>query len=106
MNIVETILKIALLGSSWVLWLLLVLSVVSIGVMLERIVYFRRQGRTGGQALQEKLLTLLGDGDEVGAEKLLRDSGTFDGGVVASALRFRHGGARAFGDGLDAELSR
>ena len=40
--IVEKLLKIALLGSTWVLWLLLGLSVLSVGAILERWVWFRR----------------------------------------------------------------
>jgi biopolymer transport protein ExbB/biopolymer transport protein TolQ len=33
--LVEKLLKVALLGSSWVMWLLLVLSIFSIGAMIE-----------------------------------------------------------------------
>ena len=40
--IVERLLKVALLGSSWVLYLLLFLSVVSFSAMFERYLFFRR----------------------------------------------------------------
>ena len=39
---VKTFLTAALLGSEWVLWLLVILSVISIAVVLERIMYFIR----------------------------------------------------------------
>jgi len=42
LNIDDAFLKFALLGAEWVLWLLVILSVVSIGVMIERLVYFLR----------------------------------------------------------------
>ena len=105
MNLVDTLLKIALLGSSWVLWLLLSLSVASIGVMLERVLYFRRAGKSGGDALREGLLKRLNEGDPSGAEKLLRSSGTLDGLAVADAFPFRSGGAKAFGDALESEMA-
>ena len=39
-NIVQKLLGMTLLGSEWVLWLLIVLSVVSIAIMLERAVFY------------------------------------------------------------------
>ncbi len=42
MNIVDTFLGLALFGSEWVLWLLLILSVVSVAVILERWLFFRK----------------------------------------------------------------
>ena len=106
MDIVEDLLKIALLGSSWVLWLLLFLSVASIGVMLERLWFFRRNSSRGGGTLREHLLAFLKTGDVDGAEKLLRESGTVEGRTVATAFAFREGGGHAFGDALEAEISR
>jgi len=105
-NIVETLLKIALLGSAWVLYLLLALSVVSIGVMLERALFFRRNRRRGGDVLRDGLLDALRDGAPDRVERLLRDSATVEGDVVAAAYLFRDGGAKAVSDALDAELAR
>lgn len=42
MSIGDVFLKFALLGAEWVLWLLAILSVVSIAVMIERFVFFVR----------------------------------------------------------------
>lgn len=106
MNIVEILLKIALLGSSWVLYLLLALSVLSVGVVIERVIFFYRNSKRGGESLHRALYEALRAGDEEQAKRLLRDSGTVEGLVVARAFTFREGGAPGFGDALDAELSR
>lgn len=106
MNIVDDLLKVALLGSAWVLYLLLFLSIVSIGVMLERLIYFRRNARGGGDALRERVLVALRANDADATEKVLRESGSVEGEVVAGAFVFREGGAAAFTDGLEAELAR
>lgn len=106
MNIVDILLKVALLGSAWVLYLLLSLSVVSVGVVIERIIFFRRNSRRGGDALHRALYEALRTNDEEGAKRLLRESGTVEGLVVARAFTFREGGASAFSDALDAELAR
>lgn len=39
-NIVQKLLGMTLLGSEWVLWLLIILSIVSIAIMLERAVFY------------------------------------------------------------------
>ena len=106
MNIVEILLKVALLGGGWVLWVLLALSVMSMGLVAERLWYFRKHGRSGGESLRARLVKVLDEGDAVGAEKLLLESGTYEGTVIAPALRYRKGGAHAFGDALESEMAR
>jgi hypothetical protein len=44
MNLTERILGFMLLGSEWVLWLLIGLSVLSVAVMVERGIYLRAGG--------------------------------------------------------------
>ncbi len=41
-NLVEKLLGLTLLGTEWVLWLLLILSVVSVALMFERYIFFSR----------------------------------------------------------------
>ena len=106
MNIVDRLLKIALFGSAWVLYLLLLLSVISIGVVGERLLYFWKNSRKGGEALRAGVLTALRADDVGRAEKLLRDSQSYEGKVVAEALAFRDGGAAAFHDALESEQAR
>lgn len=60
-NITERFLDFALLGAEWVMWLLVVLSVVSVYVMIERIIFFGSVSR-GDTELRRRLVTALGDG--------------------------------------------
>ena len=71
--LIEKLLKVALLGSSWVMYLLLGLSVLSFGAMLERWFYFfKRRGDV--DELGERLITLLEAGNEPEAQELLSGS--------------------------------
>lgn len=106
MHIVDQLPKVALLGSAWVLYLLLGLSVISIGVMIERAWFFRRNSARGGDGLRASLLDAFASDDPERVDRVLRESGTVEGGVVAAAFAFREGGARAVSDALDAELGR
>ena len=45
MNLTQSFVDFALLGAEWVMWLLIVLSVVSIAIMVDRALWFR--GRDG-----------------------------------------------------------
>ena len=103
--IVDSLLRVALLGSAWVLYLLLALSVVSIGAMLERWLYFRKH-RDDPDALREKLSRALLADDVDGAERVLDASRSVEALVIRRALRWRVGGARAVADAVDSELGR
>jgi biopolymer transport protein ExbB/TolQ len=105
MDIVEQLLKVALLGSAWVLYLLLGLSVISIGLIIERTVFFFRNGR-GGEGLRETVTAALRSGDDQAVENALVASGTVEGRVVATGWAFRDGGPRAVQDGIESELTR
>jgi biopolymer transport protein ExbB/TolQ len=101
--IVERLLRIALLGSAWVLYLLLVLSVISITVAAERWLWFRRH-RDDQPALRAKLLATLGADDLSGADQVLAASPSIEAQVVRAGLRWVHGGAEAVADAVEAEL--
>jgi biopolymer transport protein ExbB/TolQ len=103
--IVERLLKVALLGSSWVLYLLLFLSVVSFSTMFERWLYFRRYA-VDFEGLRQSLRKLLRDNDLSGAEKLLEASPAIESRVALEALRWAHGGPGAMTDAVDSELAR
>src|SRR5436190_19511587 len=66
MHISERLLAIALLGSEWVLWLLIALSILSVAVMVERTLAMPQQTDNLDE-LSTKLLALLGKGDINGA---------------------------------------
>ncbi len=102
--IVEKLLKIALLGSAWVLWLLLALSVLSVGQIFERWLYFRRRSDDAERLRRSLEEALLAD-DLDRAKAVLAKSPAVEAGVVHRALRWKAGGPRAFGDAVESELS-
>jgi biopolymer transport protein ExbB/TolQ len=102
--IVERLLKIALLGSSWVLYMLLGLSVVSLTAALERWLFFRRH-RDDQDELRRKVAESLGADDLSEAERILLASPSVEAGVVRTGLRWVHGGPEAVADAIAAEMA-
>jgi biopolymer transport protein ExbB/biopolymer transport protein TolQ len=102
--IVDRLLRIALVGSSWVLYLLLALSVVSFAAMFERWLYFRRH-RDDLAGLRAKLKRALREGDLPAAEALLAASPSIEARVLRAALLWSDGGAEAVSDAIDSESS-
>lgn len=103
--IVKTLLKVAMLGSSWVMYLLLALSVASIAAMVERWIFFRRQ-REDVDALGDRVCDRLDHDDEYGAVEALSKSRCIEAEVIGRAFRRIHGGAEAFAEAVDGELGR
>ena len=103
--IVERLLKVALLGSSWVLYLLLFLSVVSFSAMFERYLFFKRH-RVDFEGLRGEVRKLLLDRDLDGVDKLLGASKAIEARVALEGLRWAAGGPGAIADAVDSELAR
>lgn len=102
--IVKYLLKIAMLGSSWVMYLLLMLSVFSIGAMVERFFYFRKRG--GGEELGDELCRLLEHGERDKAHDLLHASPTVEAEVLVASLRWAHGGPDALAAAIEGEMTK
>jgi biopolymer transport protein ExbB/TolQ len=103
--LIERLLKVAVLGSEWVLYLLLFLSVVSIATIVERLRYFNRHSGDGDK-LRAGLGKLLDRDDLAGAAKLLEGSRTVEARVAREALRWSPSGPEAMNDAVDSELQR
>jgi len=103
--IVKYLLKIAMLGSSWVMYLLLALSVASIGAMVDRWLYFRKRG-TGGEALGDELCRLLEEGEGDKAQALLKASPTVEAEVLRASLRWANGGPAALEAAIEGEMTK
>ncbi len=101
--LVDRLLKVALAGSSWVLYLLLALSVVSFGAMLERWLYFRKH-RDDFSALRSAIVKALTKGDRERAKRLLASSPSLEARAVREALAWEDGGPEAVADALEGEL--
>lgn len=103
--IVQTLLKISLLGATWVLYLLLALSVVSIAAMLERFLFFRKN-KNAGKALHEELAKALRDNDYAAARRALDASPSMEASILREALVWKKGGPQAVNDALESALGR
>ncbi len=103
--IIERLLRVALLGSSWVMYLLLGLSVLSFSAMIERWLYFRKR-QDDIDALRRKLAEALFEQDFERADELLSKSPSIEARVVRTAIPWAHGGSEAAADVIDSEVSR
>jgi biopolymer transport protein ExbB/TolQ len=102
--IVKYLLKVAMLGSSWVMYLLLVLSVASIGAMVERWLFFRKRG--ADDDLGDELCQLLEEGERDKAYALLQASPSIEAEVLRASLRWAHGGPAALDAAIDGEMTK
>src|SRR5271170_78497 len=84
---------------------MLLLSVLSIAVMIERIVFFAKHGGDADR-LGDKLIERLHADDRAGAEKLLKESALIEATVVRRALPWMDGGPASFAEALEAEMGR
>ncbi len=103
--IVQTLLKISLLGATWVLYVLLALSVISIGAALERFLFFRRN-RSAGKALDEALASALRKNDYASVSRALAQSRSLEASILREALEWKKGGPEAVNDALESALGR
>jgi biopolymer transport protein ExbB/TolQ len=103
--IVEKLLKVALLGASWVMYLMIFLSVISIGQMVERWLFYFKHDQNADD-LEEQLMQLLEAGDREGAEALLDEmkARSFEAETIRPALKYLDAGPEAFTDCVDAEF--
>ncbi len=100
MSLTEEFLKFSLLGAEWVLWLLVVLSVLSVYVMIERALFFR--GVSGAdREIRRKLLELLSAGDREGAIKEVEKAAGPGGRMVRQMLTHADNGS----DAIDAAMN-
>ena len=75
MHITEKFLGFALLGAEWVMWLLVVLSLISIAIMVERAIFFVSAGRRNA-SLPREIAGLLRKGDLTAAkDRLAKEKG-------------------------------
>jgi biopolymer transport protein ExbB/TolQ len=85
-GLVATLTSLPIFQAEWVLWLLIALSLASVGVMLERAWFYRRH-RVDVDQLRRELSALLTVGDFGGAAQLLRSVDSLETNVVLFGLR-------------------
>jgi biopolymer transport protein ExbB len=85
MKIEERLSAFAHLGASWVMWLLVLLSVVGVAIMLERAYFFFVTSDDVGR-LKRDLLAMLGKKDYEGAQRRLAASRSFEARIAGAGL--------------------
>ena len=90
MDLTEKFLQFALLGANWVLWVLVLMSIASVAIMIERWMFYR--GITGkDSSLVKPINDALGDGDVDTARNLVKNAPSpgarMVGGMLDSAKR-------------------
>jgi biopolymer transport protein ExbB len=98
----QKLLAITNLGADWVLWLLVVLSVVSVGIMLERAAFFLARRMPGPDAVAARLLA----GDLAGAAQAVAGRRGMEADVVRAAVSHAGLGPEAVAEVVNAEMER
>lgn len=99
------LLKLTLVGAEWVLWILVLLSVISVALIVDRCIYFYVR-RIDADALGEELEKALQAGDVRGAFDLVKGSDAIECVVVAAGLPALRRGATACGEAMLAAKAR
>lgn len=103
--IIEKLMKVALLGSEWVLYLLLVLSVWSVAVMVERFAYFfRRRGEF--EAIRGEIEKTLPKRKIEPLIRHLDGKTSVQARIAKIAVQWLGSGTDAMADAVEAELAR
>lgn len=99
MNLTESFLKITLLGAEWILWVLIVLSVVSITIMIDRTLFFLIR-RVNIDKLAEELKSQLRSGQSEMAKALVENSRSVECIVLSAGLAVAGRGVEAAAEAM------
>lgn len=103
MDIVEQLVKVALLGATWVLYVMFALSVLAVAAMVERWWFYRGNARHAA-AFTPTLVRTLQDGDDRDVADVLARGRGIEAEVLCDAFAYRSGGPAAFADAIDSAL--
>ncbi len=101
----HTLLRLTFVGAEWVLWLLVLLSVVSIALIVERSIYYFTH-RVDGEALGQQVEQLLGEGNVRGVWDLVTGSDCIEHEVVAAGLPALQRGTSACSEAMASAKAR
>jgi biopolymer transport protein ExbB len=105
MRLTERILGFTLLGSEWVLWLLIGLSLLSVTIMVERAI-FLAAARADFETLAKELLSFLRDGDAAGARRALAGDRAPESQIASAGLEQYARGSEAMSEAMASVKSR
>jgi biopolymer transport protein ExbB len=98
----QKLLALTLVGAEWVLWLLVVLSVASVAVTIERALFFSARRLDGADALVARVLA----GDLPGARAAVEGREGMEAAVLRAALDHAAKGPEAVSEVVTAALER
>ena len=87
MDIQQKLTGFAMMGATWIMWLLVALSIGGIAVALERAIYLIRTSENI-RKLRLQILASLRSGDLAGARARLQQSPSHVAGIIAAGLLF------------------
>jgi biopolymer transport protein ExbB len=105
MDLTQFFVDFALLGAEWVLWLLVVMSIVSIGVMIDRALWFRRRD-TDNDIFTRELKGAFERGELEHVKKKYADSTEIPVRVALRGLDDLDQGPEAIAEAMHAERAR
>ena len=105
MNITQQFLAFTLLGAEWVLWLLIGLSVISVAIMIERLLYFRKRG-ADAEAVGREARKLAQARDLEGAKERWGRSDAIAEIVALAGIKEASRGPHAAAEGMAGARSR
>ena len=85
-TLVQTLMSLPIFEAEWVLWLLIGLSLASVAVMVERVIFYFRH-KVDADAVRMKLDQFLGEGDFEGAASYLAQFDALETNVALFGLR-------------------
>jgi len=94
MEIQERLTSFAMMGATWVMWLLLGLSIVGLAILLERLWSFSRT-RDDVAGLRDDIMKRLRTDDVQGAHARLTSSPSYEARIAAAGLEFADEGPAA-----------
>jgi biopolymer transport protein ExbB len=100
--IIQKLLAIVNFGASWVLWLLIGLSVISVGIMIERAAFYLGRRMRGSDAIARLLL----DGALARARASLDGRSGMEADVLRAAIDHAGNGADSVAKIVDAQIKR
>lgn len=99
-GLVDTLMGLPIFQAEWVLWLLIGLSIVSVAIMVERYIFYRRHSVDTGK-VRSKLLSLLTVGDFDGAASFLQEHDSLETNVVLFGIKSHSLGPESVEDLLE-----
>lgn len=100
----QRLLSLALLGTEWINWLLLFLSVCSVAVILEKL-WLLRKKRGNQNVLRRKITNILKTKDKKAIEEILRSDSSSAAEIALRAIRMMNETGVSFEDSLSIALS-